>query len=275
MVSNFVREMSADLDLTAREAAILAAVDVRTHDDLDSLVRAYPSISALGVRLPVLSNAASRHLSARYSAAVYGSSAASNRQASTEHGAIHPQNAPCAPGAHAPVPAGLPPTGSPPSTRSSIDLRCPNWSIRDQGARGTCVAFAAAAAIEQHAHSQSAAPPTDMSEQFLHWSIKTSPSDPWPNQDGATLDLARDALGRHGICPEADWPYNPVMVPASFGQGPPSSWAMASAQLHVRAAREYREFKPNEKGAAGLVWSRPLCVAAGAHCCDVAAHIQG
>jgi hypothetical protein len=56
MTSTFVDAFVSDEHLSDVEHDVLAAVDVRTLEDVDSLVKAFPSISALGVRLPTISS---------------------------------------------------------------------------------------------------------------------------------------------------------------------------------------------------------------------------
>ena len=67
MVSRFLRELAQAVELTRYEIEVLSAADVRSFADMDSLVRWFPTIVDLGVRLPFLSNLAAQHVSAAYS----------------------------------------------------------------------------------------------------------------------------------------------------------------------------------------------------------------
>ncbi len=76
---------------------------------------------------------------------------------------------------------------------------------RDQGKRGTCVAFATVAYLEYHLYATS--PKTKHhSEQFLFWACKER--DRWPGEDGTSLSAARRALKSRGVCLERTWPYD-------------------------------------------------------------------
>lgn len=98
--------------------------------------------------------------------------------------------------------------------------------IRDQGRRGTCVAFACAAVRE----FLTGIADEDLSEQFLYWACKEH--DGYPGV-GTWLHVGIDRLLEDGICPEETWPYNPAPIDGNEGQGPPPPGA-------VTAAREYR-----------------------------------
>lgn len=84
---------------------------------------------------------------------------------------------------------------------------CGPWPVRNQENRGTCVAFAAAALYEYYL-CRTNEESSDLSEQFLYWAIKHHRLDPYPNKDGSYFESALDALAKHGICSEADWPYD-------------------------------------------------------------------
>jgi C1A family cysteine protease len=82
-----------------------------------------------------------------------------------------------------------------------------NWApemppIRDQGQRGTCVAFGATA-VNEFPHSR----PIDLSEQYLYARIKQI--DGVPNECGTWLAKAVVVLAANGECREALMPYNP------------------------------------------------------------------
>lgn len=113
-----------------------------------------------------------------------------------------------------------------------LDEVAGRWPIRDQGTRGTCVAFATGALLE-HRDLAGGAAAADLSEQYLYWAIKTQTGDPWHTVDGTTLGYARDALSSTGICTEASWPYDPVPRPGDLTH---ANAAAPSSHSHAEAA---------------------------------------
>jgi C1A family cysteine protease len=98
-------------------------------------------------------------------------------------------------------------------------------AIRNQGQRGTCVAFASMAYLEYHLSVGSAKNPR-RSEQFFYWACKEVDG---TNTEGTTLASARKALKSHGVCLNATWKYN-AEHGATEGQGPPPARAVAEAK---------------------------------------------
>jgi C1A family cysteine protease len=120
----------------------------------------------------------------------------------------------------APAAAPLPP---------SVNL-IPNMPpIRDQANRGTCVAHAALAALENLRTRQGSY--QDMSEQFLYWDCKQH--DTVPTQPGTWLGVAIPLLQKDGCCREVTWAYNPNPIAGNEGQGP----APAPASLEAPTLR--------------------------------------
>jgi C1A family cysteine protease len=105
--------------------------------------------------------------------------------------------------------------------------------VRDQGERGTCVAFASAAWLEYHLY-QASPPTTHHSEQFVYWACKET--DGRPKQEGTFLRTARQVLKSRGACLEKTWPYNPMPVGPTEGQGPPPEGAEEEARKYVWAS---------------------------------------
>ncbi len=138
------------------------------------------------------------------------------------------------------------PAASPaPPPAGGIDLRVPQWPVRNQGERDTCVAFASAACAERVSFDGSAAGgPTALSEQFLYAVIKTQTDDTLVdyNKEATHLQYARDALQNYGICPDSIWPYVPARLSdiSQIGGGNPWAAAIAAAAANKCPPREYQ-----------------------------------
>jgi hypothetical protein len=101
--------------------------------------------------------------------------------------------------------------------------------VRNQGERGTCVAFGSVALREYLLGSRD-----DLSEQFLYWACKELDGHPGP---GTYIHTAMTAFAQYGVCQETVWPYNPQQM-ADEGQGPPPGVATENArQYRLDSAR--------------------------------------
>jgi len=108
--------------------------------------------------------------------------------------------------------------------RMSLVDRMP--AVRHQGMRGTRVAHACAAVREYLIADMQA----DLSEQFLYWAAREKLLTPvLKNRPGALLVYGMMALREYGVCPEADWPYDPTPMPSDEEQGPPPPGALEKA----------------------------------------------
>jgi hypothetical protein len=133
------------------------------------------------------------------------------------------------------------------------------WPIRDQGLRGTCVAFAATALVEHREMIQGGGA-GDLSEQFLYWAIKVGIGDPWPTSDGTTLEFARDALAHFGICTEARWPYSGTLMPGNVShQTPTDPSPGAKADAAGRTVAVVRSLGQPGGNAAALLEELRAC----------------
>ena len=114
-----------------------------------------------------------------------------------------------------------------PASVNMVDKMSP---VRDQQARGACVAFATIAAFE---HSRGST--EDFSEQFLY--AKCKELDGIPNRDGTYLGVAfPKVLAVFGVCLEETAPYNPILDPANYGQGPATAEVTAAAAQYKPAS---------------------------------------
>ena len=123
---------------------------------------------------------------------------------------------------------------APPALSYSDDLP----PIRDQGSRGTCVAYAAAAVrefmeVQQLKRNNPDFNPgeVDFSEQFIYWWCKEQ--DGLPEISGTYPYLGMQCLIDAGVTLEKTWAYNIKPQPGNEGQGPPPRTA-------VEEARRYR-----------------------------------
>ena len=100
----------------------------------------------------------------------------------------------------------------------SADMRALLPPVRDQGQRGTCVAFAVTAAHEA-ARAAGAVAAEDLSEEALFWGCKLIDG----NWDwGTRFESAAAALAATGQPPEAIWPYEPRRL-AGIPYNPPGA----------------------------------------------------
>ena len=116
-----------------------------------------------------------------------------------------------------------------------LDLRSRQSPIKDQGHRGTCVAFAATAG-----HEMLRADGEDLGEEFVHWAAKQRDGLPAATE-GTTLAAAASALAEAGQPPERLWPYDEARDQWAPTYRP-SDEACAAAAL--RCLREGRAVQP-------------------------------
>jgi len=120
-----------------------------------------------------------------------------------------------------------------------------NWvkklgPVRNQAARGTCVAFAVTAMHEFVRQAEGR--PQDFSEQHLYYETKLV--DGRPNDCGTFQARAVQALADRGQCRDAIWPYNPNAPCNNHGTLPPSARGDGSA-YRLRTV----SIRPNDVGA--------------------------
>lgn len=218
-MSAYTRQLGEELPLDTRTRRVLAAAHVRDDVELISLLWSFPGlIVGQGLDAARLSNRAAGGLGRL----AHDLAAAGLRPAETRAfpmGAAHAADAPWEPGKVVDLDEAATLTAMDEQVSAGaidkIDGLTARWAIRDQGMRGTCVAFATAALLE-HRELSAGAAGSDLSEQYLYWAIKTQTADPWHTIDGTTLGFARDALETTGVCTEPSWPYDPVPRPGNI-----------------------------------------------------------
>lgn len=108
------------------------------------------------------------------------------------------------------------PAATPPDR---VDYRSRLKSIRDQGDRPTCLAFAVTSAHEDARASEENQHYEDLSEEALYWGCKTIDGNPRP---GSRFESAASALTQWGQPRENVWPYDPAVddsLPRSLPSG--------------------------------------------------------
>lgn len=254
LTRSYLGQLVAGNQVSEQTARVLEASGAREPEMILSLLQAFPSLSKTGlVNSPALSNvvmktAGSAAVNAVLATAASGGPFGGLRRTTSApgYGAKEPPTARWKPSQSVPVPAAPSQAAAAPMSNVSIagarqiDTRgCLPWPVRDQGQRGTCVAFGTAALRELLMCEQSDGL-QDTSEQFLYWDIKTNSSDPQKTTDGTWIEYAFQSLGQAGICTEAVWPYNPFPTPTNVSQGgpnaPPAGSAQQAAQWAYQAA---------------------------------------
>jgi len=93
--------------------------------------------------------------------------------------------------------------------------------IKDQGKRGTCVAFASVALAEWHIKKKKKEE-LDLSEQFLFDVMKDIDTKEGYNSNTSRVRTGMKALGKYGVCLESLMKYEPTADPAEWKtQDPP------------------------------------------------------
>lgn len=106
-----------------------------------------------------------------------------------------------------------------PATATLIDEHMPD--IRDQGFRGTCVAFSSVSCLEYY-HNCKKDAMYDLSEQFAFWNMMST-------TQRRNLAAMFPLMIENGCCPESMWPYVSAEVAGNPSQGPPPAGAVQAA----------------------------------------------
>jgi acid phosphatase (class A) len=106
-----------------------------------------------------------------------------------------------------------------------IDLSFPRWPAQDQGALGTCVAYAAVACCEWHLHQAGTCVPA-LSERFLYWQLKSNEAGEQEKKEADWLSNTLPCLNDPGagLCTRRDFPFSGAPgYPWPPGDRPPPS----------------------------------------------------
>ncbi|MBS1892553.1 MAG: C1 family peptidase [Actinobacteria bacterium] len=103
---------------------------------------------------------------------------------------------------------------------SSVDITSTLGPARDQGKRGTCLAFSTTAAHEVAIRNDNDSPGEQLGEELLHWRSKQIDSD---GGEGASPTAVSQALEDPGQSAGDLWPYDPDRDQGSPTYKPPAS----------------------------------------------------
>jgi hypothetical protein len=263
---DFLRELSKIRGVLPGDVALFDQARVRTFEQAYALILSFPSLAGTS-RARLTSVLASRALNVTARGAELrqilpevGLGAEAPETALYKVGQIAPPGA--AGGNHTPsLQAQLAVSGAAPldDAASGAGASQPNlkvvanhllnWPVRYQGLRGTCVAHAVVASLEQAEGRSSGALDAALSEQFLFWAAKVHGGDPHPESDGTFIHHARAGLKKVGVCVAEQWPYSSVV-------GPSVTYAAANVpSADVLNAAKTRQSKESTKlaGAAEVL----------------------
>ena len=114
------------------------------------------------------------------------------------------------------------------------DLRAEFGPARDQGLRGTCLAFAVTAVHEQARRRQRGELTDDLGEELLYWLCKQVDGD---RQPGTSPRSATQALTEDGASPPPVlWPYDGARDDATPDYAPPAA-ALIAAEMRRATLR--------------------------------------
>jgi hypothetical protein len=110
----------------------------------------------------------------------------------------------------------------------------PDWTVRFQGERGTCVPEAAAACAEYELF-RNRLPVVELSAQFIHYKIKEMQLRHNVYSDRDWLYEAASVLTRDGVSTNADRPYDPSLPADLIGPRPSPDATLKAKELRFNA----------------------------------------
>lgn len=239
--------------LARSEARLLSSVNPRTVLGLQSAVRTY---SKLAAELPVakMMSEVARKRPQEFAIASRVSDSVTSSHGDRGHspirfGAVAPRRESVRASFNA-DPSRMPPIGKRVGGCSAILHDDPaKWSVRSQGDRGTCVAFATTACFE-YVEGLVA----QRSPQFAYWRLKSDHADPFPGRAGSTLGFAHRLARDRGHCAESRWAYNPAVIAGNESHGGvPVGQPVAGCHAEARRyRREVRYAAPTARRAEQL-----------------------
>lgn len=244
----FLEQFSAEVGLSDIEASVIRGAGIRSHAALYNALRTFPGVAEVGVDVAKLSAAAVRGMSSATRAAA-AKPLPQTAKAARVSGAQAPAGARAQPGYRVPLRMV---NGSAANAPVNPGSAFPAWPVKDQGNRGTCVAFAVVACAEYMA-GKGAPSSEQLSEQFLFWATKTRTKDPQPHGDGTFLEFASQALKSVGTCIEPLWPYDGTSHPNNVTHAAPNTAPSALAQQDASARARAGTWALGGKGAANKV----------------------
>jgi hypothetical protein len=144
-----------------------------------------------------------------------------------------------------------------PGEPSEVDMRDCMGPVRNQGARGTCVAFATCAVLECLERRRTQVE-VDLSEQFCYWECKQH--DGIPDRGGTYIAVAMPQAESDGVCLEGIWPYDANQIPGNEAQGPPPPGSAADAAAHRPASVELLDGRSSAEIRKALDAGSPVAI---------------
>lgn len=120
------------------------------------------------------------------------------------------------------------------TSKSYVNLIDGFLPIKNQGERGTCVAFGVGSMLE-YIYNENTSENIELSEQFLYWGAKQR--DGIKNSDGTYLWAAINTANEIGDCLAKYWKYNPF-TKETVHQGPPPEIALKKAVDYMLPAKK-------------------------------------
>jgi hypothetical protein len=252
--TSFLEVFAHAYQLEPRPVQVLHISGARRPEIISSLLESFPVVAELGeIDTRVVSYAA-RVESANTAggiAAMDEEALSLDEQSHFHKGAAPPEEAlwHLDSVVEMPPPAGsifeaVAPKASPVGFDSTHVELCRPWPPKNQGNRETCVSFAVVALREQLLCQQQGMS-HELSEQLLHWAIKTATGDPNTSIEPSHVKFGLDALMQAGTCSNVSCAYNPMPIVGNPSQAntphapTPAAIALALGYAHRPVQHEF------------------------------------